>query len=251
MEQKTFRLASFKTVDQDQGTFEAIVSVFGNVDRGGDRVMPGAFKDSLAAWEQKGRPIPVIFAHDWGNLDAHIGEVLEAKETDDGLWVKGQLNMDEEYAQRVYKKLKRGTIAEFSFAYDVVDSYLVKEKDGSYINELRAVDLFEVGPCLVGMNPETELLGVKENLTRRREDAKRTPSQDAKAGARNSAKDLARIQAIHDAACELGAKCAQSEDNEGGEGKARSKDETDGKSKGARPGTLAARVALELLELDA
>lgn len=235
MEQKTFRLASFKAVDQAQGVFEAIVSVFGNVDRAGDRVMPGAFNGSLASWEQKGRPIPVIFAHDWGNLDAHIGEVLEAKETEDGLWVKGKLEMDEPFAQRVWKKMKRGTIAEFSFAYDVVDSYLVKEKDGSYINELRAVDLFEVGPCLVGMNPETELLGVKDH--------------DAKAGARNSAKDAARIQAIHDAACELGAKCAQLDDSEGGEGKARSKDEADGKSKGARPGTLAARVALELLEL--
>lgn len=163
MKVKTFPLFQFKALADDgqpEGTFEAIVAVFGNVDRVGDKILPGAFKDSLAEWKAKERPIPVIFSHQWENLDAHIGQVLEAKEVTDGLYVKAQLEMDEPFAQRVWKKMQAGTLAEFSFAYDVVDAASAKV-DGEYVNELRKLDLLEVGPCLVGMNSETQLLGVK------------------------------------------------------------------------------------------
>lgn len=226
---KACKLAQFKALDGAQGTFEAIVAAFGNVDRGGDQILPGAFTDSLVAWEQKGRPIPVIFSHEWDNLDAHIGQVLEAKEVDEGLYVRGQLEMDEPFAQRVWKKMSKGTLAEFSFAYDVVDALWAKE-DGQTIYELRKLDLLEVGPCLVGMNPETQLLGVKE-------------------GRRNSTKDADRIQAIHDLCVELGAKCAEPEsDADDGEGGAEDEAGTSGKSSGPGPSTLAARIALDLLE---
>ncbi len=159
MQQKAFAVKGFKALDEAQGIFEAIVAVFGNVDRAGERIMPGAFQKSLRAWEKKGRPIPVIFAHEWDNLDAHIGEVVEAEELDQGLYIKAQLDMEEDFARRVWKRMKRGTLAEFSFAYDVVDGRM---KDGVY--ELHELELLEVGPCLVGMNPETQLIGVKKAL---------------------------------------------------------------------------------------
>lgn len=228
MKIKSFPLARFKALaeeGQPEGTFEAIVAAY-NVDRIGDKIIPGAFKDSLAAWEAKGRPIPVIFSHQWENLDAHIGQVLEAKEVADGLYVKAQLDMDEPFAQRVWKKMNAGTLAEFSFAYDVVDAAQAKQ-DGEYVNELRKLDLLEVGPCLVGMNPDTQLLDVKQLL------------REAKEGRRNNAKDAERIQAIHDLCVELGAKCVEPSDQP--------KDEAQkGKSKGRD--TLATRIALELLE---
>lgn len=221
MKYKSFP-ASFKAVDDAKGIFEAIVAVFGNVDRGGDKIIKGAFADSLKAWETKGRPIPVIFAHQWDNLDAHIGHVLEAKEVEQGLYVKAQLDMDEEFAARVWKKMNAGTLAEFSFAYDIDDA-VPAVMDGEHITELRKLELMEVGPCLVGMNPDTQLLGVKE-------------------GRRHSGKDAERLQAIHDHAVGLGAKCAEPEGT--------SEDEAgDGKSSGPGPSSYAARVALELMEM--
>lgn len=202
--------AQFKAVDEGAGIFEALVAVFNNVDRGGDRILPGAFTATLDDWAQKGRPIPVIYSHEWDNLDAHIGQVLDAKETEEGLWVQGQLEMDEPFAQRVYKKMKNGTLAEFSFAYDVVEAKEVGDDDRAAPNhyqDLVQLDLLEVGPCLVGMNPETQLL-------------------DVKSGARHSAKDVEMVQKIHDLAVSLGAKCAEVDDSgDGGsdsdEGKAR------------------------------
>lgn len=154
----------------EPGTFEAIVAVFGNVDYAGDRIIAGAFGKSLAAWEASGDPIPVLFSHQWDNLDAHIGEVIESKEllpgdpllptelrANGGLWTKFRLELEEDFAGRVAKKLSKRTIKEFSFAYDVRDER--RATDGA--NELLELDVLEVGPTLKGMNPATVLLARK------------------------------------------------------------------------------------------
>ena len=215
--------ASFKAAsDAPDGTFEAIVAVFNNVDRGGDKIIPGAFKESLGAWKEKGRPIPVIYAHQWDNLDAHIGQVLEAKEVDEGLYVKAQLDMEEQFAQRVWKKMKAGTLAEFSFAYDVVDMAQVKT-EGEWINELRKLELLEVGPCLVGMNPETQLLAVKGVDV----EALKRAWETLNSGFR----DMAGVKVLADEGA-----------TEGEAG--------DGKPSGHEPSICAARIAADLIEYE-
>ena len=240
---KSFPLRGFKALgDEGAGQFEAIVAVFNNVDRAGDRIVPGAFTRTLGEWEAKGRPIPVIYAHQWDNLDAHIGKVLEAKEVEEGLYVQAQLDMGEAFAKRVWKKMREGTLAEFSFAYDVADGKMAK---GVY--ELRDLDLLEVGPCLVGMNPETELIAVKEALLR-------------KAGARHTSKEFEEIQQIHDLAVALGAKCAAPEGDDSGAEGGGADDEGDGEGKareysrklsGPSLSTFAARAAMDLMEMGA
>lgn len=165
---------SFKALtDEGTGVFEAIVSVFGNVDYGNDRILPGAFTASLERWKSSGDPIPIIFSHQWDDLDAHVGEVIDAEEwlpgdsrlpaelrANGGLYVKGRLDMEEDFAARLWKKLNKRTIKEFSFAYDVMPDGQARDKsDGA--NNLTELDLIEVGPTLKGMNPATELLDVK------------------------------------------------------------------------------------------
>jgi hypothetical protein len=151
-----FSLASFKAAGSGQGEFEALVSVFGNVDLGGDRIVPGAFAKSLARWEESGDPIPVIWNHDWDNPLAHIGAVTSAEETEEGLKVKGRIDTDNAFAAQVHRLLSERRVKEMSFGYNIVDA---EQKDGVY--ELRELDLIEVGPTLKGMNPATQLLAVK------------------------------------------------------------------------------------------
>ncbi|MGC4891078.1 HK97 family phage prohead protease [Micromonospora sp. DT227] len=160
----------------EPGQFEAIVSVFGNVDHGGDVVMPGAFSRSLAAWKASGDPIPVIWSHQIGDPDSHIGYLLDAVELlagderlpeklrgHGGLWVRGQLDMDEPRAGKVHRLLKGRRVKQFSFSYDVVDAAW-GERDGEKVLELRDLDLFEVGPTLLGMNAATDLVAAKSGL---------------------------------------------------------------------------------------
>ena len=156
---KSFNILESKA-DADAGTFEATVAVFGNVDKGGDRIIPGAFEKSLGAWQASQDPIPVILSHNWGDPFHHIGVVEEAKETDRGLWVKGRLDVtDNDVARQVHRLMQRRSLKEFSFGYSVPKGGERRAKDGA--NELIEIDLAEVGPTLKGMNPQTELHAVK------------------------------------------------------------------------------------------
>jgi len=146
--------------DDQPGQFTALVSVFGNEDSMGDVIQPGAFTDTLADWKSSGRPIPVIWSHDWSDPFSHIGAVSDAEQTDKGLQVTGQLDMDNPKAEQVYRLLKGGRVNQFSFAYDVEDGALVEDENGIH-HELRKLKLYEVGPTLVGANQATELLAVK------------------------------------------------------------------------------------------
>lgn len=155
--------ASVKTVSEEEGTFEAVVAVFGNVDSYGDVILKGAFLDTLKEWEDSGYPIPVMWSHDKDDPYSHLGTVVEAKETDAGLWVKAQIDMEHNpKAAQVYRLLKGGRVKEFSFAfsYDPQDVNPVK-RDGMEIRELSKLKVYEVGPTLVGANPATQLLSVK------------------------------------------------------------------------------------------
>lgn len=148
-----------------EGQFEAIVSVFGNKDSYGDIVMPGAFTQTLADWAKSGNPIPVFWSHQMTDPELCIGEVLEAKQIDGpapGLWVRAQLDLDEEArkARQVYRLLKGRRVTQFSFAYDIEEAAWVETED-EYWYELRQLKLHEVGPTPIGANQETELLAVK------------------------------------------------------------------------------------------
>lgn len=142
------------------GEFIASAAVFGNVDSYGDRIVKGAFADTLAEWNAKGDPIPVIWQHNWGDPEAHIGEVLQIMETDEALVYKGRIDLDEPFAAKVYRLMKARRITQQSFGYDVLDAREITE-DGERVFELLKVHLYEVGPCLVGVNQATNLLDIK------------------------------------------------------------------------------------------
>ena len=170
---KTYDVTSFKALPSEgEGTFEAIVSVFSNVDLQGDRVVPGAFSKSIEKWKSSGDKVPVIWSHDWADPFAHIGYVDpgdmheiapgKAGALKGGLLVKGHLDVDKPFAKQVYDLLAERRVTEFSFAYDVPAGGEQRGKDGA--NELHTLDILEVGPTLKGANTETVLLGVKSRL---------------------------------------------------------------------------------------
>ena len=145
----------------DDGTFEAIVATY-DLDSYGDKITPGAFADTLQRWKSSGNPIPVIWSHLAHDPDCHVGAVLEAEERDgQGLWVKGQFDLEQPKAAQVYRLLKSRRVTQFSFAYDIDEGALIVEKGEVACFELRKLTLYEVGPCLIGVNQNTELLDVK------------------------------------------------------------------------------------------
>jgi Escherichia/Staphylococcus phage prohead protease len=147
------------TSTTDQGIIEAYVSVFGNVDKAGDRVMRGAFTRSLQKWRESGRRIPVIWAHSWGDIDSHIGYVIDAMEDETGLRLAMKFDLTEPRAARIFQLIKERRISQYSFSYDILRERMAE--DGA--TELLELDLLEAGPCLLGMNPETFTVSVKSD----------------------------------------------------------------------------------------
>lgn len=160
------------------GTFTAYASVFGNVDSYGDMVLPGAFKESLEEIKASGKPLPLYYAHNTADPDYCIGQVLEAKEDEHGLWVRAALDLQAEgtKARRVYDLMKRGLLNQMSFMYRTVKTAWVETED-EYYREIREAKIFEVSVVHLGANEATEVLSVKsstpaEELAEEPEEAK-------------------------------------------------------------------------------
>ena len=144
------------------GQFVAYASVFGNVDSGGDIVMPGAFTKTLADWAASGKPIPLLFAHEMDDPDYNIGYVVDAVEDDTGLLVTCQLDLENPKAKQVYRLIKGRRIDQMSFAYDVVQKVETYLEGDMEVSQLLEVKLYEVSVVTVGANQETEILAVKQ-----------------------------------------------------------------------------------------
>lgn len=186
---KRHPIATVKTLsDADApGTFEALVSVFGNVDSDGDIVASGAFTKTLAAG-----PKPIVYSHDWFSVP--IGQTIEATETDEGLLVKARLFVadDEDHpeARKVYAAMRGGALTEFSWGGRVVEETRREDDDGDVTYVLQEIDLVEYGPCLKGANSQTRLLAVKSAAGRLAELARGGNVDDATESDRELAKAL-------------------------------------------------------------
>jgi HK97 family phage prohead protease len=147
------------------------VSAFGNEDSQGDIVEKGAFANTLKEWSDRGRPIPVVWAHQFQDPENFLGEYVAAEETEAGLKLKGVLDLEHPKAARVHKLMKSGLIVEFSISGLVRDYELIEKEDGEDDEDdffgwftpmrIKDIDLWEAGPCFKGANANTELLSVK------------------------------------------------------------------------------------------
>jgi hypothetical protein len=148
----------------DEGIVEAIVAAY-NVDSVGDQIIPGAFAKSLERHKSAGNRLPFVWSHKSDDLDSYIGEVIEAEERPEGLWVKAKLDMDDRSGAKAYRMLKGRRVSQFSFAYTETDARPAgKSALPGAVKELHELDIHECGPTMVGANPNTALLGVKSGV---------------------------------------------------------------------------------------
>lgn len=155
-------VVKIKTDGLADGEFIGYASVFGNRDSYGDKVVKGAFANTLAAWERKGVPIPLLWGHNTSDPDFNLGMIISAIEDDHGLKVHARFDMESPKAAQTYRLLKSGRVNQMSFAYSVIDgAYVEPTGSGDAYYELRELDLYEVSIVPIGANQETEILAVK------------------------------------------------------------------------------------------
>lgn len=141
MEKKTF---DFNITKAEKNTFSGYASTFGNVDRQGDIVAKGAFKNSL------NDHVLVLYNH-----SEAIGKALEMKEDQHGLFVKAKIS-DTERGREVMTLIKDGVINKMSIGFNIKD--YEHSDDGRIIKD---VELFEFSAVAFPANPEATITGFK------------------------------------------------------------------------------------------
>jgi hypothetical protein len=137
--------------------FEGYGSIFGNVDLGGDIVMKGAFRKTLAEHRKAGTLPQMFWMHDPAQVP---GKWLEMSEDDDGLYVKGQF-ADTQLGREVRTLLTMKAVRGLSIGYMITDSDY--DKNGNRL--IKAADLWEVSVVSLAMNPQAQVESVKARLS--------------------------------------------------------------------------------------
>lgn len=137
--------------------FEGHGSIFGNEDFGGDVVLPGAFKRTLAQ-HRKGGSLPQMF---WMHDPSRVpGKWLSMNEDDDGLQVKGVL-AETPLGDEIRTLLKMDAVKGLSIGYQTVD----QDYDADGRRLLKEVDLWEVSVVSLPMNPLAQVTHAKSQLS--------------------------------------------------------------------------------------
>ncbi len=132
----------------DAGIITGMAWPFGQPDRVGDEIMPGAFKSAKA-------PLPILMGHD---SMQPLGAWDDIKETSKGLEVKGRLLVnDVARAKEVHALVKSGAVGGLSIGF-VTKSASARKGGGRTIKSL---DLVECSLVAIPMHPGARITSSK------------------------------------------------------------------------------------------
>ena len=157
----------FKTSKMEDGEgddhmfrFEGMASTFGNVDMEGDIIERGAFTSSLQRLEARrathGRLMPALFNHD---MFAPIGVFTSLTETEDGLFARGELPMDDSFvAGRIIPQMRAGSIRAMSIGFQINS----RRWEGE-IRIIEEIELWEASLVVFPANTQAQLTSMGKN----------------------------------------------------------------------------------------
>lgn len=157
---KDFKFEVKQVNDDDKFVhFEGYASTFDNIDQDGDKILKGAFTESL-----KKRKPQLLWQH---RFDKPLGIPVDAIEDPIGLFVKGKLPKDIQLSKEAGIMLKNGMIKTMSIGFLIIDS---ERKDG--IREIKQIDLFEYSLVSIPANDKAIITDVKSKKFNNIEDVK-------------------------------------------------------------------------------
>lgn len=142
----------FKQADAD-GSFEGYASLFNREDLGRDVVLPGAFRESLAARGARG--IKLLFQHD---ANQPIGVWTTLEEDSRGLYAQGRLMRDVARAREVMALMREGALDGLSIGFKTVKA---RRDRASGVRHLEKIDLWEISIVTFPLLPEARITSTK------------------------------------------------------------------------------------------
>lgn len=137
---------------EDNGQVEGLAVGYGNLDRGGDIVLPGAITASIAGKSA----LPMLMFHDQRRP---AGVWNRFTETSEGLLVKGRFAMSTTAGREAHGLVKDGALGGLSMGF-----IAVKERRVGKANHIVEAALHEISLCTIPMNEKTLITGFKAML---------------------------------------------------------------------------------------
>jgi HK97 family phage prohead protease len=154
--------AEYKLSSAETGVIEGLAAVFHNVDSHGDKIVPGAFKASLA---ERRSPPRMLMQHGavFGADPRPVGVWTEVGEDTKGLRVRGRLvGLDTETGRFNLALVRDGAMRGLSIGYKVRPDGVVYGKSvGEPKRTLRSLDLHEVSIVDEPSNPDAVVTSIK------------------------------------------------------------------------------------------
>lgn len=136
------------------GRFSGLASTFGNIDKVGDVIAPGAFKASI----KNPKKIKMLWMHDPSEGPIGLWEKIE--ETDKGLEVEGKLLLDVPRGTQAHVLMKARAIDSLSIGFRIPKDGAVFDTDtGNRL--LKKIELMEVSVVTFPANPKARIGAVK------------------------------------------------------------------------------------------
>lgn len=158
-----------KFASDKSGVFSGYGAIFGNVDAGGDMIEKGAFRDTLRAWEDKGKLPPMLLQHGGGFLGGvddmlPVGKWTAMEENSKGLKVEGELfAIGTERGTYIYEGLKAGALDGLSIGYKAKE-FVLGTKPNQPRRTLKSLDLMELSIVTFPMNDKARVGAVKSDF---------------------------------------------------------------------------------------
>ena len=154
IEHKTFPM-EVKEISKT-GEFSGYLSVFNNIDSYRDIVLPGAFKESLDEWSEKGRLPPILWQH---RGDQPIGPFTKMEEDEHGLYVEGILLLEDvQTAREAHSLIKNKVVSGMSIGFETKIEEWDKDEQ---VRKLHKLKLWEGSIVTFPANDEAQIDSVK------------------------------------------------------------------------------------------
>lgn len=146
------------TEDDQYFHFQGMASTFGNIDRDGDIIEKGAFKESIKEIMARKDQLPILWQH---NQDMPLGIYIDFKENSEGLFVEGRMPKSDTFVNgRVMPQMKVGSVSKLSIGFFILD-HEFKTIDKKSVRVIKKVELLEVSLVTIPANNEANITDMK------------------------------------------------------------------------------------------
>ena len=147
-----------KATDDATRTFSGLAAAYSQ-DLGGDVILPGAFKRTLADWRKaKAKLIPLMDSHSRRSVRGIVGKMTEAAEVADGLEATFSV-IEGPDGDEVYRRVKGGYVDALSIGYQAMEIRTPTEEEQrrGVWRFLKEVKLLAGSVVAFPMNPDARI----------------------------------------------------------------------------------------------